>query len=275
MAQPHVQPLPHRLQSVVERFVDACRADARVEAAFLGGSFAAGAADEHSDLDLGVITSDADYDAFLVDAAAFIRQLGEPLFVESFDLPHNVFYMLADGTEGELAIGRAGDFASMQRGPICVLLDPRGLLADADFTGAAPDDAERAERVRRLLVYFWHDLSHCVTALGRGQVWWAHGQLEELRGICVNLARLRHDPADDEEDYWKLDQLVPAAALEPLRATCPPLELDAVRAAVWELVRYYQSAAPELARAHGLAYPRELERLLLARLRALGDPDAG
>jgi hypothetical protein len=27
----------------------------------------------------------------------------------------------------------------------------------------------------------------------RGQLWWAQGQLEELRGACVNLAILQHN----------------------------------------------------------------------------------
>ena len=33
---------------------------------------------------------------------------------------------------------------------------------------------------RRLVVGFWHDVEHLVTALGRGQTWWAYGQLDEL-----------------------------------------------------------------------------------------------
>ena len=56
-------PPPH-LQAVIDRFVAACRADERVTAAFLVGSYARGAADAHSDLDLCLGTPDDTYDAF-------------------------------------------------------------------------------------------------------------------------------------------------------------------------------------------------------------------
>ena len=51
--------LPHGHRVVLDRFVAACRADERVVAAFLSGSYAGGAADEYSDLDLGVIITAA------------------------------------------------------------------------------------------------------------------------------------------------------------------------------------------------------------------------
>ena len=48
---------PHQ-QDFVERFVNACQADDRVVAAFLGGSTVKGYADAYSDVDLCVITTD-------------------------------------------------------------------------------------------------------------------------------------------------------------------------------------------------------------------------
>ena len=53
--------------------------------AFLGGSYARGAADVYSDLDLYVITADGAYKDFFAERAAFVRQLGEPVFLEDFD----------------------------------------------------------------------------------------------------------------------------------------------------------------------------------------------
>src|SRR5438093_9783266 len=44
-------------QTVLQRVVAACESDTRVVAAFLGGSFAAGRADEQSDLDIYLITT--------------------------------------------------------------------------------------------------------------------------------------------------------------------------------------------------------------------------
>src|SRR5215210_2015956 len=94
-----IQP-PHKYQDVLKRFVAACRADERVVAALLIGSYARGTADAYSDLDLGLITTDAAYEDFATGCAAFIRLLGEPVFLEDFDLPNNVFFIFPDGTEG-------------------------------------------------------------------------------------------------------------------------------------------------------------------------------
>jgi predicted nucleotidyltransferase len=68
----------------LDRFVAACREDTRVVAAFLGGSHAAGRADEYSDLDLYVIVDDQNYDTFFAGRRAFLGHLGEPVFFEDF-----------------------------------------------------------------------------------------------------------------------------------------------------------------------------------------------
>ena len=74
-------------QGFLSRFVAACRADDRVVAAFLGGSYARGAADAHSDLDLTLITTDAAYEEFLAARADFMRGLGEPEDPDARPLP--------------------------------------------------------------------------------------------------------------------------------------------------------------------------------------------
>ena len=73
--------LPPHYQMVLNRFVAACQSDERVVAAFLGGSYARGTADGYSDLDLGLITTDEAYEDFVAQREAFIRQLGEPVFL--------------------------------------------------------------------------------------------------------------------------------------------------------------------------------------------------
>jgi hypothetical protein len=257
---------------VIGRFVAACLADPRVVAAFLTGSHAAGTADAHSDVDLGVIAADAAYDDFLASRDAFMRLLGEPLFLETFGLPDTLFFVLADGTEGELAVGRESAFREVAGGPHRVLLDKTGVLDGASFVGRHPDADEQREAVRRLVVCFWHDFSHFVTAFARGQWWWGYGQLELVRHSCVGLIRLTRDAADAEavsECYFKVDVALSAADLEPVRNTLcsaePAEQLRAARA----IVGLYQELAPPLAEAHGVTYPVALARLILERLERL------
>jgi predicted nucleotidyltransferase len=162
-------------------------------AAFLGGSYAKGTADAYSDLDLCLITTDAAYEDFFASREAFLRQLGEPVFLEDFGLPNIVFFIFPDDTEGELWFGSESHLDHIHRGSYRVLLDKKRMLAGAVFPEHEPRQAQQIETLRRQVAWFWHDLSHFTTAIGRGQLWWAHGQLDALRLYCINLARLRQN----------------------------------------------------------------------------------
>jgi streptomycin adenylyltransferase len=249
--------------------VAACEADPRVVAAFVYGSHAAGAADAYSDVDLGVVTTDEAYEEFLAGRCEFVRRLGEPLLLEDFDWPATVFFVLADGMEGELAVGRASGFTRVVRGPCRALLDRAGILAGAVFTGEAPARDEQIETLRRVLSWFWHDVSHLVTALGRGQLWWAAGQLDVLRVMCVNLARLAEDFTARPDGHDKVDAVLPAARLAPLASTWCPLDGEAMRRAALTLAAFHRELGPALARAHGVPYPDRLAVMMCGRLQAL------
>jgi len=256
--------LPAHVQGVIDRFVVACRDDARITAALLVGSYARGAADAHSDIDLILVTTDDAYDDFAADPRPFARQLGEALFAEQFDLPDVLFLILPDGAEVELSFIPEKQVGQLLGEPHWSLLDKKGLLAGApaSYEPAAADAG--VATLRRQLTWFWHDLSHFITAMSRGQLWWAYGQLEALRHTCLNLARLRHNLADAEvggETTFKIE----AAVQEPAAMT----------AAASIIVGFYQELAKPLAEANGLAYPAELERLMLARLGSLSGDGSG
>jgi predicted nucleotidyltransferase len=121
---------------VVSRFVDACSADDRVVAAFLRGSHARGEADEYSDLDLCVITRDEAFESVMAERATFVRQLGEPLFMEDFGLDRIAFFILADGTECELVFGREGALEELEVGTA-----PSSRLRDRTPTSDASSSA--------------------------------------------------------------------------------------------------------------------------------------
>lgn len=261
--------LPAHHQTVVARFVAACQADERVIAAFLGGSYAAGTPDAHSDLDLYVITSDNTYEGFLAERRAFIEQLGEPYFLE--DSPGHgaefVFFMLSDGTEGELGLGRESHFTHLHGGPHQVLLDKRGVLVGVAFPRHTVEQRLQVETLRRLISWFWHDLRHHVlTPLARGQLWSAYGGLEDLRRTCVDLARLSENFSAEAEGYDKVEHAVPVERLAPFQATVAPVEREAMLGAARALVQVYEGLAPPLAHAHGIPYPADLARMLSDQL---------
>jgi predicted nucleotidyltransferase len=259
-------------QAVLEQFVAICEKDERVVAAFLGGSLAAGKADEWSDLDIYLITTDEAYEGFVADRKAFIRRLGQAVFLEDFDLPHTLFFIFADGTEGELGSGRESRFLDMHKGSYKILLDKKGILAGVTFLGYQPAQNEQIETLRRQIYWFWHDLSHFITGMGRGQLWWAHGQLEVLRRCCVNLARLRQNFADadvGEDPYFKVERAIPTSELAPLQATFCPMEPGAMLQSALAILAFYQELASLLAERHGVSYPADLEQVMVSRLERL------
>src|SRR5689334_15871809 len=122
--------LPHH-KTAVERLIAASQSDARIIAAALYGSNVKGTADEYSDLDLAVITTDEAFDDFVGRRDEFVRLLGDPLFVTSFDNPNFVFCILADGTDIELMLGHVSE-PNLDTGvPYKVLLDKQDLFANA------------------------------------------------------------------------------------------------------------------------------------------------
>lgn len=263
---------PSDLEPFLDRFVTACEQDDRVVAAFLGGSRGRGEADAYSDVDICVIAKDDAYEALIGDRAAFVGRLGTPLFLEDFGFAGLVFFILADGTEGELFFGSEGRLEELEPGPrFRTLFDPGGILEGVAFAEERADPSGRHEVLRQILTWFWHELSHFVAAIGRGELWWAAGQLESLRGHCVNLVRIEHGAFAGEEPYEKLDRTIDHAALSPIAETFVPMERGALLRAARELVGFYTEKAPGVAEANGATYPLDLEELMVKRLDELGD----
>jgi lincosamide nucleotidyltransferase len=251
---------------LLERLTEAVQDDPRIEGLLLYGSRARGEADAWSDMDVGVVTADSAADEVVRDRATLIRQVGEPLFLEDFGNPANVHVILADGVAFELIVRPVGEL--VEDGPHRLVLDKHGQLAAALSRKAAKGPRAAAdEAVHQLIHYFWHEVEHVVTALGRGQLLWAHGGLEAMRGICLRLARLSAGlPPEDDEPYWKVDGGLDPTLRERLLQTIVPAELPAMSQAAGELLEIYRSLARPLAERHALAYPERLDALVSARL---------
>ena len=264
--------LPQNHQIVINRFIAACQADERVVAAFLGGSFARNAADAYSDLDLYLITTNEAYDTFFAEHEAFIRQLGEPIFLETYHggYANFVFFTFPDGVEGELGLGSESRFTNIHCGPYRVLLDKKGILTKASFPDLQVAQATQIETLHRHISWFWHDLSHhFITTMARGQLWSAYGALEDMRRTCVNLVRLRENFQAEAEGYEKVEQAIAIEQLAPLQATFCPMERAAMLHAILVIVQFYKELAPPLAQAHGIPYPYDLAQMMANRLEKL------
>lgn len=270
----HEITLPDNYQGVVDRFKAICLEEERIVAAFLGGSFANGTADKFSDLDLYFITTDEAYEDFLSERDAFIRLLGEPLLLEDFGVAHGYLFIFSNGIEGEVWFGRESKFTDIHDGPYMVLLDKKEILVGKVFPVHVADQTQQNKTLRQQLDWFWHELSHFIKAMGRGQLWFAYGQLEAMRQICVNLARLSYNFSDSyvgEEPYFKVEQSLPVERLSPLRSTFCVMEYEAMLQAAFVIIRFYREIALNLAIAHNITYQVDLERMMISQLEELGD----
>jgi hypothetical protein len=154
------------------------------------------------------------------------------------------------------------------------LLDKKDILPDAVFPHHEADQTDQIATLRQQVTWFWHELSHFITAMGRRQLWFAYGQLEVMRHMCVNLARLRYNFSDTgvgEEPYFKVEQALPIEQLSPLQVTYCPMEYAAMLQAALAIFRFYREMAPTLARAHGITYQADLERMMSNQLEKLGN----
>lgn len=253
----------------IDRFTELCQQDERVLAGFLCGSYARGTPDAYSDLDLGLITTDAAFADFTAGKADFICCLGQPLLLEDFDQPDSIHFILPGGLEGELHFAPQSAFSQVYPGGFKVLVDKPGILDGVVFNGGLAPLDEQREILRRIVHWFWHDLSHFITAMARRQHWWAMGQLELLRRACLCLALLQHDFAakiDPSDPYYKLEKYLPIEHAAPLPATFCPLEPQAMLASAQIILAYYRALAQELAAVHDVEYPVELERIMIKKI---------
>lgn len=266
-------------QAFVGRFLQVCEEDKRILAACLIGSYAKGKADPYSDIDLMVITTDSAYQEFYQQRESFLQSLGDLVFLEDFGIPDIAFHVYADGTEGELYFGSEGRLNQLYDAPFHILLDKKNILAGVTYTSseASLDAQKQTEKLRRTIMGFWHEMSHFNTAMGRGQLWWAQGQLEALRSICVTLARLQYDFSDTEigeEPYFKIEDSMPVEKLAPLNTTFCPLERNAMLQSVQVVLSFYGEIARSLAKSHSISYPEGLENVMRMQLNKLQEaPD--
>jgi hypothetical protein len=126
---------------------------------------------------------------------------------------------------------------------------------------------EKRRTLRWLIYWFWRDLSVFNRAMVRGRLWTVHGLLEGLRLKCVNVARLKHEFfSASMVGYKGLEQAADAQDLEALRETLCPLEREAMLEAARRLIGFYLRTVPSLAAEHGIAYPADLEAVVIGKL---------
>ena len=142
--------------------------------------------------DLCAVAADGRRDGVWADRGVIVRALGEPLQIEDFDGHDTVFFILADGTDGKLTVTDVGAHGALQPGRI-----GPSMIRTASWPASPSWAASRMGRPGRAaptsVEWFWHDMARFHRGPRPRAAVVGGGQLDALRGYCVNLARLRAD----------------------------------------------------------------------------------
>jgi len=250
-----------RSRRAVDRFTTVCKAHPRVIAAFLGGSIAAGTADEQSDIDVYLLTRQNDYEEFFQDRERFLRSWSGIAWWKDhrdfeglgFDM---MLFLMKDGVDGELALAHEGNFRRTHGGPHVVLVDKVGLLNGVKFPLLHFEDVTKKEDVENGLTEFWLETRGAIKTWSRNKLWESAESLVRMRRRCRTFSRIIH--ASDTE--------------ERLAPTYSSLDKDRISDGIMAAVEAYMTWAPEAAKKTGAAFPTQLAQLGRQRVRAVLEP---
>jgi len=239
-----------RNRAAVARFASACEAEEAIIAAFLGGSLAAGTADEESDVDLYVVLDESRYDEFRDRRDEFLGRWGDLVFSTvirdfeglGFDM---VLFVMADGVEGELALATPKNFRATHGGPHQVLVDKASILSGVEFPLLSFDQAPSKQQVERTMWWFWWQVRAAVKSWSRSRWWEAASHLQGIRDSCMVLA----GAAGVEHPH------------ESLAATHASMDRTALAEGILAAIHCYLEWAPDAARRVGATYPEGLAQV--------------
>jgi hypothetical protein len=252
-----------RFRALYERAVLVLEADPRVRRVEVGGSVAAGTADEWSDLDLQVITEPEHHDAFVADWPTWLAEVTPTVFARTPILPFIVNAVTADGLTLDLSIW-PGEAPVFPAPPVEYSV---GMLSGTRFSelGSALEYAV-AEQLRGLAGPF-------VSLLQREE------HLKHLAGVPHLLGLLTTvllaetgavPPGKRWNGAYTDEQLAAVAALPPVRATRD--DLVAFGLGLAELV---VTRARPLFDRYALPWPSDLAAVVAQRLQDELGLDAG
>ncbi|MBN9392513.1 MAG: nucleotidyltransferase domain-containing protein [Chloroflexi bacterium] len=213
-----LETLGQNRDALLKRLTELLRADSRVEAVWLSGSFGRGENDEWSDLDLHVAVKDESFRGIIENPNEFFEYAGKPLLVqwvdgESYSMPGGRFWLVMYPNTVEV---------DWNIGPVSQAVYPAAsqMLFDRVGLRVAPEPApasleERQNAANHSTKFFWAMAPIAVKYAGRG-----HTRLAVLQMGLLEDAFTRFWYALNRPEYLKAEKYHQNRKLEP--------ELDAV-----------------------------------------------
>ncbi|HEU5098742.1 MAG TPA: aminoglycoside 6-adenylyltransferase [Roseiflexaceae bacterium] len=255
MTQP--QELPQF--ALLERVVEVLKANPRLRAAFLRGSFYRGQPDVYSDLDLFAVAHEADAEKLLDLGRTLLRDAGGSLWISALDAaPPRLRALFPGPLRLELTIVTTDTLPPYEGWRI--LFDHGHLLRTRARAVQTPEPL-RPEHVAMICDTFWWNLFSSVGQLKRGQLWMALHLLDACRADLAQILRWRRDPEHPAERYIDLERHLTAEDQQALAQTLAGYDLRAIAVALLTASDAFDPAAREVAARVGGDYPVALAQI--------------
>lgn len=242
--------------------IDRVTADLRdlqvVRGLWLTGSFGAGTADEHSDVDMFVLVPDTERDGLAGGWPGFVSRYS-PLLVKRLGGAPVYTHVLPGWLRWDVVIGTRTDLAAVDRRRVVELFNKDGAAPGSPGHRGADLDA-----VREITEEFLRVLGLLVVVLARGELVAGVSGSGLLRQLLTTLLRYRVE-GDRLSGALHLSRVLPADQLAALAALpVPAPDRNSVIEAHLGCARLFLPVARQLLRE---AYPAELEDACREHLR--------
>ncbi len=249
-------------QPLLSRLVELLRDEPLVLAAWLYGSHGRGEADAYSDLDVWVVTGDAD--ALVTRWPELAAGLGPLALFEPIRGMTGFRHILPDWSGVDVWISPVAELGSRDAGAVRLLFDRAGVAQRLPAASPEPDAAAAVGKAAGLATEFLRTLGHLPAVLARGDVLYGASLAQVLRLTLIELMlcdlRLA-DPGGASSQYRRLPAERRAALLAlPVAGH----DLDSIRAAQLACAELFVPLARQLC---GARFPEPLWLALAGWLR--------
>jgi hypothetical protein len=242
--------------ALLERIVTALRADPRLRAAFLRGSFYHGQPDIYSDLDLFAVTVDAEAEVLVTIGREVLEAAGQVVWISVLNTPQPQLRALFPGpVQVDLSVVTAHALPPYDGWQI--LLDDDLLLHARSRPAEAPGPL-LPEHVSMICDDFWWNLFSSVSQLKRSQLWMALHLLDTCRAELAQMMRWRRDRERPAQRFVDLERHLTAEDQQALAQTLASYDIRHIALALLCAADAFEPAAREVAAHTGALYPADL-----------------
>jgi len=242
--------------ALLEHVVETLKANARIRAAFLRGSFYRGQPDTYSDLDLFAVVEEADAEELLELGRTMLHNAGGTLWVSALDAaPPRLRALFPGPLKLDLTLVTIETLPPYEGWRI--LFDRDHVLRTRARTTQSFEPL-RPEHVAMVCDEFWWNMFSSVGQIKRGQLWMALHLLDICRADLAQIMRWRRDPDHPAERFTNLERHLTAEDQQALAQSLAGYDLRAIVEALLTAADAFEPAAREVAARVGGDYPTAL-----------------